>query len=498
VSVRSFRVDLAAAEAARADAEPLAALPAASTTPWAGDVEPVSFPFRPGLTAEATAFGFDADGEWLVVVGRDGILHGLAFDGSPPEVLPRAFRDGVVLKEVDAVLGVSGGVVVCGRFERAAPPDNPGEEWLVAAHYDRATRRVTLHDMRQDVAGRKWSAFPDLHCITVIKTLVGAAGNTGVALDLATLGRCPTDHDETLVSRAMVAWQRAWKDGAPPYSLPVMTQSPASGSLPGGGAYLMLSGNSILLRQTPQTWAPFEPQRDGKPLLGGTSITHAQLAGDVLALSLSRPGERQIVLFRGPDGRVLGETSHYPAAAAFALSADGRFIACRRPRRVVVSETATFATTVAEAPHAGLHNWLYVRLDAYQFRLELRIGVFEHTFSLNADAKLVHALARRNEVMPKPGTKPGYVLSAAYDPTRFPPTCIATSGRWSAVLDRLGQVVLFHGSHLVASFLIRRERAAAWEPGRAFWGDAALIGGAPTPDADLRIGRAILAAGGEP
>ncbi len=80
------------------------------------------FPFRPGLVAEPLTFGFEAGADWLVIAGRDGVLHGLALDGSPPEVLPRAYRNGAVLKQVNAVLGVTGGVVVCGRMPVSDSP----------------------------------------------------------------------------------------------------------------------------------------------------------------------------------------------------------------------------------------------------------------------------------------------------------------------------------------------------------------------------------------
>src|SRR5207248_2531534 len=99
VPVRSFRVDLAAAEAARVDEEAAPPQAVGSPAPWTGDVEPIPFPFRPGLVAEPGRLGFDADGEWLVIAGRDGILQGAALDGSPAEVLPRPFRDGMVLKQ---------------------------------------------------------------------------------------------------------------------------------------------------------------------------------------------------------------------------------------------------------------------------------------------------------------------------------------------------------------------------------------------------------------
>ena len=48
--------------------------------------------FRPGLVTEPMMLAFDAPGEWLVAVGVQGLLHSVALDGSPPDVLPRAFH----------------------------------------------------------------------------------------------------------------------------------------------------------------------------------------------------------------------------------------------------------------------------------------------------------------------------------------------------------------------------------------------------------------------
>ena len=82
IALRSFRVDLAGAEAAKPEAA-ARPRPAGGEPAWAWDVEPVGFPFRPGIVAEPAGFGFDAAGEWVVVHGRDGVLHGLTLDGSP-------------------------------------------------------------------------------------------------------------------------------------------------------------------------------------------------------------------------------------------------------------------------------------------------------------------------------------------------------------------------------------------------------------------------------
>jgi hypothetical protein len=56
-------------------------------------------------------------------------------------------------------------------------------------------------------------------------------------------------------------------------------------------------------------------------------------------------------------------------------------------------------------------------------------------------------------------------------------------------------VLLFANNELIAAFVVRRERAAAWIPGGVFWGTPALIGGPATPDAEKKIGRVIQMAG---
>jgi len=514
ITLRTFRVDLEAAESVRAEDEsphPHLLGPHSEAT-WGGDAEPVPFPFRPGLVAEPQSFGFATDGDWLVVAGRDGVLHGLALDGTPPEVLPRAFRDGAVLKHVDAVLGLVGGVVVCGRLvvpwdstevprvtnePHGAPivasgaSDTPVAEQFVAAHYDRSARRVTLHVFSRAESEPLWSAHPDLQCVT-LRTPSGA----GCALDLATLGRFPFPAVLTLTSRARVAWDRA-ATGAPPYDLPITSMWPVKESGRSDGPFLQtLSDGVVYPRQTARTWYAVTPLRDGKPLLAGGAVYRAQLAGDVLALAYVSANQRRLLVLRGPDGAVLGEVPH-AVRTRFALSQDGRLIARREAdRTIVVSETRAPAQFVARAAQASLHDALTVDLVPGSFRLTVIVGGHRHTFQV-ANGVLMHAprwelpartTGRTGSTRPEP---------SRYDPVRFPAREAVRVLGWQAVVDRLGQVLLYTSRGvLVAAFLIRRERAAVWIPEGVFWGDPRLIGGPATPEAAEKIGRAILAATG--
>lgn len=518
-SVRTFRVDLDAAEAARPDEELTAPRPVfGAASEWSGPVEPVPFPFRPGLVAEPHLFGFDPDGEWCVIAGANGVLHGLALDGSAPEVLPRAFHGGTTLQEVDTVLGVTGGVVVCGRIaidetrsttttltthsHRApvltsnASDVPPRRVEQVAAHYDRTSRTVTVHSLGRALHDARWYAYPDLHCVAVRADTV-----TGCALDLGTGGRSPDllGNSSELVSRARVAWARSGMGGSPPHNLPLVAPSVAPERPVPGKPCLALARTTCRVRYADPEWpAPCEPLSDGKPLLDGAMVHRAQLAGSVLALSVVKSSDRKIVLLRGPDGNVIGEVAH-PARNAFALSADGRFLARRDAvRSVVVSATNDVSRPLATAPHAALHNALDVRLDADPFRLVVAIGTFAHTFRV-IHGELRYSLALGWDNAPEPKA-PLLAHERAfrpteYDPARFPVGEGAATGPWRAVLDRLGQVLVFARGELVAAVAVRRERAAAWLPGGVFWGTPALVGGPATPNAEKLIGKAIEAAG---
>ncbi len=369
----------------------------------------------------------------------------------------------------------------------------PTAEQLVAAHYDRAARTVSLHTLGPASGAERWSAHPDLHCVAAHTDVL-----TGCALDLATGGRfpAPSASASALVSRARLAWDRAPKRAAP-FELPIVPMPPGDIATPGVPFLVRLNSDALYLRHSPSgSWNPLTPLGDGKPLLAGTEIHRAQLAGDVLALAYGNAGGRRLLLLRGPDGAVLGEVEH-STRRAFTLSADGRWLARRdMSRAVAVAETAAPARTVATAAYAGLHDALALEL-AHPFCLTVVVGGHRHTFRL-ADGELKYK--SRWELIDLPnGTKgTDYHTPTGYDFARFPPRETVHAAGWRAVVDRLGQVLLFRGSEgpLVAAFVVRRELVAAWIPGGVFWGDPRLIGGPATPDAGPKIGRAI-AAGGE-
>lgn len=515
--LRSFRVDLAAAEAARVEEAPAPGPPVKGWSPWAGDVEPVGFPFRPGLVAEPLLMGFDAGGEWLAVVGGGGLLHGLAPDGSPPEVLPRPAKDGAVLTRVDAVLGVNGGVVVCGRMApttRSAVtvyvtyPDSPRvtaraggsaeapADWFAAAHYDRTQRRVTVHLLSPASDLWEWFAFPELHSVAVVRPDPATGALPRTAVDLTT-GERDAGGPVGPMTRARSAYELSQlRFGSPPHVLPVHTRWSKSADTI-RWPHLYLNGNTLKVKNADPPWVSFEPTRDGKPMFGGAAVHQAQLAGTTLAVSSSKPGARTLTLFRGPDGAVAADWPEGPKASPFALSADGERVArCRARREVVVSPASAAGRPLAVAGPARLHADLRCDLGAWPFWLTVWAGQFEHRFEVVED-RLVHDLRRGVPPAQVPDVERDSPAARSLDPGRFPTGRRRVAGGYTAVVDRAGQVVVFgRGGDAVAAVVVRREQAAVALPDGTVWGAAELIGGPATPGAGPKIAKAILAARG--
>lgn len=496
---RSFRVDLAAAEAAKVGSTEKPILQPSSEA-WAGDVELVPFPFRAGLVSDIAHIGFDAAGEWVVLAARDGCLHAKHLESATSlEILPRAYRNAEVLTKVDAVVGVNGGVVVCGRMSASAfqgavtyssatyssPP-----EMLVAAHYDFSARATKLYDLVTVTAVPKaWEAHPDLNCV------VATLGSTGVlALDLSTGGV----HPEIGVPRGSTV-RATVAHGRPSTTASPLDLAATTGGTPVSGTVLQLAGDTLLLHHSPRKWATLRPTVEGKPLFDGTTLLRGQLAGDVLAVqtSGSRRGSR-IFLLRGPDAGILGEIPAGHHSHAMRLSPDGaRFAVQTSTRSAVVRGTEPSLSTLTDIGNAGLHSRVSLMLDPD--RLRIRVGRFEHSFVLN-EVPFRHVRdepAKGVTLTQLPG---GYgTTDIAYDRHRFGE--VVRAGPWLAAFDRWGQVVLLSAGtgRLVLAVLVRRDLAAAWLPDGTRWGSPALLGSAPHPAAAQHIGLALQdAAEGSP
>ncbi|MFO0805550.1 MAG: hypothetical protein U0791_20805 [Gemmataceae bacterium] len=499
--IRRFRIDLTAAEAVSVLVNNAPAGPFESGE-WAGDVEPVAFPFRPGLVTTIERMGFDADGEWLVTAGRNGNLQAVGANGGAPEVLPRAFRGGGVLRTVEALLGVRGGVVVCGRMQGYTPitvsthyhgqpvgtssaSEYSSLERHVAAHYDRKSRRVKLHDLGGpcDTIGA-WAAHPELNCVSL-----SLPDGRGAAVDLASseVRTGPGEQSGSLrVDTARWAARRGHRSS--PHELRILENQVPDEPLRVPTLRAVANG-MIVYQNGGGSEYRLALMQDGKYLLAGGNIVKAKAAEGTLALVQKRGESRFLLTVDVPSHRICGETQVDATRDQFALSADGRFIAYTRARfrTLTIAPVGELSVPRAEARAAGLHDKLQLAFDEND-SLHVGIGSFAHRFRIE-HGSLRHSVQQ--------GTVPSAIqadcnLPTKYDWSRFPPNESATGRDLIAVTDRLGQVLVFRKSGiLAASFLVRRDRAAAWCPGGVFWGEPSLIGGPPTPHAAEAIANSL-------
>jgi hypothetical protein len=501
VKVNQFRVDLS-----RPVETPAPSAIAEAHAAWRGDVEPVPFPFRFGVTAPAPSslFAFDHAGEWVLQLSHNGLLHAWRCDGSAREVLPRGHVNDAVMTHVEAVRGVAGGFVVGGLLR--------GE--LVAVHYDLARRSCTAHLLGQKSGpGRwQWFYFPDLHCVTAT-TGRDPLGRPAClcAVDLGTgaqhsprPGAGPGASD-----RMDEARRRTDRQPASEPWVPIADENrPASG--PGPFLRLDRAEGRLTLEGTDPPWVPFVPVGDGRPVLAGARLLFAQCRGNVLVVDCYYPdrgGQRVLRLFRGPDGTSLAELVQPPRLPGhIALSPDGRRLArevgrCEIEVRDLDAGLRLLATTPRGKCHQGLavelgETWLTLRAGRSVHLLLWNRGVLECGFSAgDRDWILREQLAGAS--LPSRGTRAtagGLPAFVHYDRQRFQ---AAAHDRLIAVVDGYGHVALFERTgELVAMFFAFRSLLAGWLPDGTRFGPAALLGGPPTPDAARRIGAALLNAWG--
>ncbi len=509
VSLRGFRIDFSPPPEATDDGPP-PEVPITGGREWGGEREPVGFPFRPGLVGEVTLIGLDAAGTCVVAVTREGVPQLLTSGDTAPEILPRAMRGKHVLRQVEAVLGVRGGVVLCGRMTLPAPPIGvtvaaPGdalmtatatvpapvlpqaEARLVAAHYDFAARTIRLHDVGSADGLPKWHAHPDLHCV-VARDNAHAWCCAGLDLDSGFVSASPGGNPPE-GHRASAALRRG--DGEP-CGVRVIDRPPTKLGVTEPTFVVRADGSLIALgrRAGNEHWQSFTPTADGKPLFAAriSGIERVILANDVLAVRTSD----KLYLFRGPSGAAIRSVPLRGNRGQFALSADGRRLGVLDgPHGVSFSDADDAGAALATAHGARLHSDLEVEVSDQQ--VTIGVGTFVHNFSF-ATGRLVHDYERRTWKAAPPVGRSG-----CYDPQRFTRRVapfghgLAAAEVWA---DRLGQVVLADKTgRPLAAFLVRREKVAAWGAGGALWGDAALLGGPSTPDAARRIA-AVLVGGG--
>jgi hypothetical protein len=478
VALGRFRIDLDRPAPAPRPRPERPRRPAAEA--WVGDVEPVGFPFRFGLSGQRgpLLFTFDHSGAWLLTASLNGMLHLTRTDGTGYEVLPRPLVGGEVLLAPDAVLGVMGGFVVAGAL--------CGQ--LVAAHYDLAGRTVRAHLLGPADAARPapWRYLRARHTV--------AAGDLGdvVAVNLSTGEAGPISAIEHSlfppgeVENCLSLCNREDWVGHEAKSWPWLCFDPGVGE--------------ISLRNVTPAWRPFIPRADGRPVLQNLRAVRASLRGSTLAVAFRDATGLRLYLFQGPDGAP--EMAYLPAEAHphFTMSADGRLLAfVRGPGQIAVHATGgPDYPPACVTPQGRFQNNVTVQLGERWLRLR-----FDRTVHLVRwdRGPLEHSRQHRNEpgwladealpggtqsVWSLPGRCPGFLR---YDPQRF------RAAAWSnliAAVDPYGQVFLFENTgDLVCAFFAFRQQFAAWLPDGTCLGAPALLCRPETPGAAEAVGRAL-------
>ena len=491
VKLGDFRVDFAPPSSATS--RPGGATP---TDPrgWRGDVEPVPFPFRFGVThriERPQMFDFDALGRWLLLGTHRGLLHAWKLDGTAAEVLPRAMVEGEVLEQLDAVLGVIDGFVVAGRVGRN----------LVAMHYDLGSRTARAYPLGPSFDGQwHWSYARDVH--TVVAR--GKTYSRAVDLTVRAVYRSRDSKDRP-PPRAIRAFESAHNQALPTPRLPIVDdQTPKP---PRGGFVKLdrLTGEVTVERANPP-WLPFTPMTDGKPSLKGCHLDDAQLRGDVLALLIAGPDHHpRFQVFRGPEGVPTRELPSSPETSkAMMLSLDGRLIARRLgERQVEVRDTAQPDHPLFVTTKGKTHPDPRVTLGRYG--LLIHVGKYVSLIRWDGPAltvSTVHEGSTRSEhdvvtwPLDRPATPNTPLPAHLRDQHRF---VACARSDLTAVVDAFGQVALFdRADRLLAMFLAFRGQVAAWTPDGTRLGpdqgSAALIDGPATRNAAEKIGRVLKAA----
>lgn len=493
VALSQFRVDMSKATP-QAPSAPAGGRGAA--LPWQGEVEPVPFPFRLGITPKLQPhlLCFDSGGEWLLAGAGQGMLHLARVDGSHSEILPRGLHQAKVLTSVSAILGVIGGFVVTGCVGK----------WLVAMHYDLEARKCTAHLLGSALnADWDWFYFREFHSV------VARSKGVKYGLDLTTGETYTHPRGEGGTSRAGKACFLADNYEVPPPRLALRADSRTTTA---GGPSILLEADSgmLFINGVSPAWEPKVPLADGKPVLEGSMILQAELRGSTLAVLCSHPAQaarRVLRVFRGPDCTPSGEFVYRPAGSiGFTLSEDGRRLARHAGEGLAVQvfDLVSGARPLLAARMGKLHPRLEVELgDGW---LVVRVGRLNHLIrwqggQLEFRSSREHKQLFLKEFLAGPSLNAPSVFAnqahlphaARYDPYRFRE---AARGAVGVVIDIFGHVVVCDSDwKLVCMFCVIGDQVAAWMPDGTCCGAAALLLGPETPNAAARIGAALLAAG---
>ncbi|MCI0464449.1 MAG: hypothetical protein L0Z62_46545 [Gemmataceae bacterium] len=461
--------------------------------PWQGDVEPIGYPFRLGLSGPVKRHGltFDAEGKWLLALTTDGLLHAFKIDGSWGEVLPRGRVGAAILEEPEAVLGVADGFVAIGRMAGC----------LMAAHYELSSRRCELLRLAPFIPNqvRKYFYFREYH------TVVAQASDGGMlALDLSPSDSPASSGCRTSSPRAQRAWAEVRKYVLPPPRIPIGISNLVRPSV---GPWVCLDRyeGGLAVEGVDHPWNPCVPLADGKPLLKGCLTSEAQCRGDILALTYCRSGAPErlsLLILRGPDGIPVCEYPYSPGP--FVLSCDGGLLARQVGTRplVQVHDLNRDAVLVFTTPTGKHHSNLEVRLG--EFWMTVAIGKRIHLIQWDCGPLVLQHMDKQDYL------KLQFISTAAKDWSSHRATkkeclrllgnhskrfVLAAKGQITLFVDKLGHLAVVDAAgELVCMFCFLREQVAAWMPDGTRYGPPTLSRGPAAGDALEKLGNALRTA----
>ncbi len=506
------------------DLEPSKPPPSKPSTPkagseWTGDVEPIGFPFRFGVTVnhDPFHFAFDADGIYLLAASENGMLHAVLTDGSGFEVLPRGMVKGKVLTAVTGVVGVRVGFVVLGLID--------GQ--LAAIHYHLGTRRCKAYNLGKGgwVPGGAYY-YGQLHTLVVLENRYGARQPWAIDLDT---GVMEGPHRGTAIIRVQTTDEACLTASA---SLPAANESPRTrqaraaartDELPPLELRVFKTGDTLplvdrILEHDPATGdirlrgragsvvGFFRPAAEGESLLCNRKILKAWCEGRILAVQCTLPNpslkQARLLVFELPSsGSRSGQLTEltlfgdFPQAqdfTSFTLSGDNRLFARQTGRtEAEVRSLVDPGRVCATVPRGGCHTNA-IKLGLHSCCLRIEIEKREYWLSWDNGVFGDQSYDERTAATIRSESRAGRPAWLVYDSYRF--THVA-SDRLVAACDRYGQIALFElTGPLVCMVIVFRNKVAAWLPDGTRFGSPALLGCAPTPGAAEKIGQRVPAA----
>jgi hypothetical protein len=275
---------------------------------------------------------------------------------------------------------------------------------------------------------------------------------------------------------------------------------------PPRGATITLQPTTGVLRVSglPLPWTETRPLADGRPVLQGCIIEDAQGSGDIVVVRTFRPDDGYqptLRLLGGLEGAVLWEKANFRGIYALSRGPGPHRLARQiADSQVAVADVLNPSGTVCVTPVGKCHNQVEVELGQKEW-LGIQVGHWVHLvrwdnqeLTLSRSNKNLQTMLEDHNIFPNRRKAAVEVIpnvsQVKYDTHRF--QAAARWGDLTAIVDRCGQVAIFdREKNLITMFFIHRDRIAAWMPDGTRLGPPSLTGGPVTPDAAMKIGRAL-------